>query len=129
MTTAEQGGQSRRTSTSWIRVTVLWLSVVGPPLAAFAQQQLSYSLVSVACARRAPVLLHLPSLLMLAAIAAAAMYSWREWTRDDGSRKAGNGELAANPFFALLGLTMSGISMVVLLAQWLPTLFLHPCFP
>jgi len=113
--------QSRTDSASWVRVTAQWFAVVGPPLAAFAQQQLSYSLVSASCARRAPILLHLPTLIMLALIGVATVYSWREWTRDDG-------QPAPTRFFPLLGLTMSGISTVVLLAQWLPTLFLPPCF-
>lgn len=119
--TAPERQQSRTSSASWVQVTVQWLAVVGPPLAAFAQQQLSYSLVSPSCTRRAPMLLHLPTLIMLAVIGVATLYSWREWKRDDG-------EAAPARFFPLLGLTMSGISTVVLLAQWLPTLFLPPCF-
>lgn len=119
--TSSERNQSRTGSASWVRVTAQWLAVIGPPLATFAQQQLSYSLVSPSCARRAPILLHLPTLIMLALIGVATLYSWREWARDDG-------EPVPTRFFPLLGLTMSGISAVVLVAQWLPTFFLPPCF-
>lgn len=108
---------------------VQWLAIVGPPVAAFAQQQISYSLVSPACGRGAPILLHLPSLVMLAIIAGLGVYSWRQWTSNRDSRVSDDGEVARSRFFALLGLGMAGISGVLLLAQWLPTLFLSPCLP
>lgn len=127
MTTTDQDG-SRQESRSWLEVTLQWLSVVGPPIAAFAQQQLAYSLVSPACLKRAPILLHVPTLVMLALIGGAAWYSWREWKRHDAQRASNDhGYAASLRFFALLGLTMCGISTILLVAQWLPTLFLDPC--
>lgn len=127
MTAAQHDG-SRQDSRSWVDVTLQWLAVVGPPIAAFAQQQLAYSLVSPSCVRRAPILLHLPTLVMLVLIGAAAWYSWRTWTRNDDQRASDNhGHAASLRFFALLGLTMSAISAILLVAQWLPTLFLDPC--
>ena len=119
---------ARESATSWMRVTAQWLAVVVPPLASFAQQQISYSLVSPSCTSQTIVLLHLPTIGMLALIALATAYSWRQWTRDDGRETSNDRrELASTHFFALLGLTMSGMATIVVLAQWLPTLFLHPC--
>jgi hypothetical protein len=127
MTTTDQDG-SRQESRSWVEVTLQWLSVVGPPIAAFAQQQLAYSLVSPSCLRRAPILLHAPTLVMLVLIAVAAWYSWRQWKHYDGQRASDDrGQAASLRFFALLGLTMCGISTILVVAQWLPTLFLDPC--
>jgi hypothetical protein len=121
--------QAPHTTARWTRVTAQWLAVVGPPVAAFAQQQLAYYFVSSACARRLPILLHLPAIVMLAFIAAAIMYSWREWTRERDRPAGDNGQVGSARFFALLGLAMGGISIVVLLAQWLPTLIVSPCPP
>jgi hypothetical protein len=65
---------------------------------------------------------------MLAVVTLAITYSWREWTRDGDRRNAvdDNG-LGAERFVGLLGLAMGGISVVVMLSQWLPTVFLSPC--
>lgn len=129
MTSAEHDRSGHETR-SWTRVTLLWLSVVGPPIAAFGQQQLSYSLVSPSCLKRAPILLHVPTIAMLMLIAAAAWYSWHEWKRHDPQRESSDhGRAASQRFFALVGLTMCGISTLLLIAQWLPTLFLGPCVP
>ena len=112
----------------WPRVTAQWLAVVGPPIAVFAQQQLAYALVAPSCTNQARLLLQLPTLLMLVAIGIAASYSWREWNRGDSrSKSSNNTRPGPSRFFALLGLTMSGMSAAVLVAQWLPTLFLQPC--
>lgn len=118
---------SREEARSWVEVTLQWLSVVGPPIAAFAQQQLAYSLVSPSCLERAPILLHVPTLVMLALIGLAAWYSWREWKRHAPRASDDRGQAASLRFFALLGLTMCGISTILVVAQWLPTLFLDPC--
>lgn len=113
---------------NWTRVLAQWLAVVGPPVAVFAQQQLAYSLVAPSCANQARLLLHVPTLLMLLAIGIAAGYSWREWNRGESRSKSGNGmKPGPSRFFATLGLTMSGMAVVVLVAQWLPTLFVQPC--
>jgi hypothetical protein len=125
---ATQQAQARPSPRSWRRITAQWLAVVVPPLAAFAQQQISYSLVSLSCVRRSTALLHLPTLVMLTLLAVATAYSWRRWTRgDQATGHDDRQQPGTQRFFALLGLTMSGISTIVLLAQWLPTLVLHPC--
>jgi len=121
--------QAPQTTAKWTRVTAQWLAVVGPPIAAFAQQQLAYYFVSPACTSRAPILLHVPTLVMLGLIAAATMYSRREWTRERDRSASDNGQVGSGRFFALLGLAMGSISIVLLLAQWLPTLFVSPCPP
>lgn len=125
---ATEQGRTRPSPTSWRRITAQWLAVVVPPLAAFAQQQISYSLVSLSCTKHAVALLHLPTLGMLTLVAVATVYSWREWAqRDHPPRPDDPHQPGSLRFFALLGLTMSGLSTIVVLAQWLPTLFVHPC--
>lgn len=126
---ADQWDRTRPAATRWTRVAAQWLAVVGPPVAAFAQQQLSFYLVSPACANRAPILLHLPALVMLAFIGVAATYSWREWTRERDRGPNDDAEIGSARFFAILALAMSAISVVVLLAQWLPNLMVSPCLP
>jgi len=123
--TATERERPRHASRSWLQVTAQWLAVVGPPAAAFAQQQLAYSLVSPSCTRHVTPVVQLPTLLALAVIAISTLYSWRQWTRRNGELPPG--DITSTRFFAVVGLMMSGISVVLMLAQWLPTLFLHPC--
>jgi uncharacterized membrane protein YcjF (UPF0283 family) len=98
------------------RIAALRFSVLGPPVAAFTEQQAAYALVEPACAGH-PVLLHLPALLCLAVVGLAGMICRKEWERGDPTSR----------FFSLVGVLMSGIAVAVILAQWLPTLFLDPC--
>jgi hypothetical protein len=110
------------------RVARQWFSVLGPPVAVFLQQQLAYVLVQPACLRRATLLLQLPALAGLAVTCSAGTLAWREWTRA-GRRFSTDGGAAIRPdlFFGLVGLAMGSLAMTVILAQWLPTLFLDPC--
>src|ERR1043166_1963027 len=47
----------------WTRIAAQWFCFLGPPLAAFGEQQFSYVLVDPACHAHAPLLLQLPPLL------------------------------------------------------------------
>jgi hypothetical protein len=102
--------------------------LLGPPLAAFAQQQLSYAFVDMACVNRALVLVHLPALLSLALVAFAVVLARREWDRGGRQRSTANGAgTGFASFFAVVGFMVSGLALMLILAQWIPTLFLDPC--
>ncbi|MFL5618008.1 MAG: hypothetical protein ACJ79A_06370 [Gemmatimonadaceae bacterium] len=110
------------------RVGARWFMVVGPPLAAFAQQQVAYSFVDAACQWRAIVAEHLPAIVALLIVGFAFFLARREWERG-GRREPGDDELPIGTprFFAVLGFLMSAISLIVIVAQWLPIVFLEPC--
>jgi hypothetical protein len=109
------------------RIAARWFAAIGPAAAAFGQQQLSYALVEEACARHAPALVHLPVILGLAFTGIAAELARREWARNGGRLEAGNGPGGMGAFFGVVGLMMSALAAGLILAQWLPTLFLDPC--
>jgi len=110
------------------RIAAQWFSVAGPPIAAFGHQQLSYVFVDEACRRHAPLLMHLPPVLALVVTTVATTLAWREWERG-GHRLSPDDSVVIGSvrFFGALGLALSGLALVLILAQWLPTLFLHPC--
>jgi hypothetical protein len=110
------------------RIAGLWFLLAGPPLAAFLQQQLTYMMVTPACERRLPWLVHLPLLPGLLLIGLAGVIARREWQRagQQPSTDVG-GLLAASRLFSLVGFALCGLALALILAQWLPTLFLDPC--
>jgi hypothetical protein len=108
------------------RIAALWFIVLGPLVAAFSQQQLAYGLVDPACARHMPLVVQLPLLLSLAIVAVALLLARKEWTRDDRPARHSNQE-GSTRLFPLLGFLSAGLSLALIVAEWLPTLFLNPC--
>jgi len=102
-------------------IAARWFWILGPLLAALAQQELSYALVTWACVHRMIFVLSLPALLALAVTAFAALMSRREYNRESDA------SLISNRFFAVTGLFVSALSAALILAMWLPTLFIDPC--
>jgi uncharacterized iron-regulated membrane protein len=108
------------------RAQFAWL--VLPVFAAFGQQQLAYALVRWACTRELPILVHLPSLLAVAVIGIVALVAWRN--REAAGRGApadARSSDARARFMSMSALTLCAFSLLLVLAQWLPTLFIHPC--
>lgn len=114
-------------SLTWRQTWARWFGLLGPLAAAFMQQQLAYGFTSWACTKGAVVLVHLPAVLALLITAFAASISRREYresadTSDDRGR-----ETSSAHFFGAAGLVASGLGAALILAQWLPTIFIHPC--
>lgn len=89
---------------------------------------ISYSLVKWTCGGGPPVVLHLITLFALAVIAGGAFASWRALqrvpadAREDGSRPDQRGY-----FMAILGLAMSALFAMVVLAGAIPRWVLDAC--
>jgi MFS family permease len=107
---------------------VQWALLLGPILAAYLQEQLSYAMVSWACTRGLRFLVHLPTLLGLAIIAVCAVLSWRRLVaagfREPHDERSSD---ARARFMATASLTMAAFATLLVVAQWLPTIFIHPC--
>jgi hypothetical protein len=105
-----------------------WFWILGPLAAPWLQQQLSYVFVTWACVHRMPLALSLPALLALAITATAAIGSRREYQRHDRSiREEDASNFGSSRFFALTGLILSALAAALIIAMWLPTLFIDPC--
>jgi hypothetical protein len=105
-----------------------WASVFGGPLAWFASQQVSYALVPWACHGGPLLAIHLTNLAALTVVVLAGALAWRQ------SRRAGRAvsDEAAPPegrtrFLALVGLTLSGLFGLAILAQASGAFFFGPC--
>jgi hypothetical protein len=105
-----------------------WAGVLGGPLAWFASQQVSYMLVPWACHGGPLIAIHLANLGALAVVGLAGAFAWRDW------RSAGRhiSDEDAPPegrqrFLGLVGLTLSGLFGLVILAQTTGAFFFDPC--
>lgn len=106
----------------------LWFVLLAGPAAWLLGLILDYNLVRSACVGETVVPLHLATLLALALAGAGGFVGWREWRRL-GERwpGEGGGELTRSRFMVAIGLMASTLFALVIVAQWIGKLFLHPC--
>ena len=109
-------------------IIVLWFSVLIGPIAWAGGLNAGYSLVLVACGRGTMLPLHLVSLATLALAILGAAVGWREWRRAGLEIPGeGPGAIPRSRFMAALGLIGSIYFALVILAQWVGSLMIHPC--
>ena len=108
------------------------LGVIGGPLALLAGLQAKYTLVQVwACKSDAgPLVVHLVALLTLLLALGAGLLARSQWRR---AGREDPGDLPGTPgrtrAMAALGVGISALSAVIVVAQWLPQFFVSPCTP
>ncbi|MBW3654468.1 MAG: hypothetical protein KY444_00045 [Gemmatimonadetes bacterium] len=110
------------------RMAWLWFAVLAGPLAWMLGLNAEYGLVRVACDKDSLLGLHLVSIATLLLALAGGLVSWREW-KHAGREWPGEegGPTGRSRFMAALGLMASALFALVILAQWITNLFLHPC--
>ena len=107
----------------------LWAGVLAGPTAMLAQLEVNYALVNWACgAARWELALHLVSLLALVVTVGAGLLSWRNWRRAGGGwEDEGAGVMPRSRFMAAVGILISALFSLVIIAQWI-SIFVHgPC--
>ena len=107
---------------------LLWAGVFAGPVAWFLQQQLNYAVATWVCSFAGQLTLHLGSLAFLLLALGGGLISWRYWQQAGGQwpDEAG-GVVSRHRFLSALGILMSSLFSLIVIAQWLPTLFYHPC--
>jgi hypothetical protein len=106
----------------------LWIGVLVPPIVFLIDLEVAYALVPTACStqNRLPVhLVHLACLLLV-------LFSWlmvrRCWKASGATWAAEQGgPLGSSRFLAGIGVLMSALFALVILAMWLPSFILDPC--
>lgn len=104
----------------------LWAGMLAAPLAMLVELQVNYALVVWACkagGREWP--LHLVAFAALAVSAAGGLLSWRNW-RLAGGRwyDEDAGVMPRSSFMAAVGVMVSALIVLVVVAQWIPV-FIH----
>ena len=106
----------------------LWVGVLLAPFAFLLNLQISYMLVPWACKTDQPFWLHVASFGSLLLALLGALTAWRNWQKAGRELQSkGGGPVARSRFLAILGLLMSGMFSLVILAQWAADFIIDPC--
>ncbi|MFL5494249.1 MAG: hypothetical protein ACJ8DJ_18365 [Gemmatimonadales bacterium] len=111
------------------RLGSLWTANLLGPAAVLLTQELGYVLSEkAACSRGEIWPVHLAFAAGLALALTALSLGWREWRRwgERPSTTMGNPE-GRTRFMSVLGVLVSSVSALVIVAMWSATMFLHPC--
>lgn len=112
-----------RPSAASQRAPALWVGLLGPSFLVLLNLEVSYAVTPLACRSGA----HWVMIALTAAIFAvdvlagigAARHLRRDWLEDT--------VLTRPPYTAMLGVLLSALGAVVIIAQWLPNFFLSTC--
>jgi hypothetical protein len=106
----------------------LWAGVLAGPAAIALNQQLAYLLVTLNCSYGARVAIWPVMLLMVSLATAGAFISWQNWQRTGMDKSDGGGDAKSRSrFMAIVGLLFSGLSILVIVAMWVPVFFYRQC--
>jgi hypothetical protein len=109
-------------------LTALWTGLLLAPVAFLLNLEVAYALVPTACEQRTRILVHLVHAVCLVLALVGTMTAWRMW-RFTGEIWPGQsgGRLSRSRFMAGVGLFLSLLFVLVILAQWIPSFVLDPC--
>jgi predicted membrane protein len=100
--------------------TLLWISIMAGPTAWAICLESRFALVGWACLHQCAWVLNLIGATALVAALAGALLGWSAFTRLDRDAHRAR-------FMAISGVIISGFFVIAVLANSIPTLFLHPC--
>jgi len=107
----------------------LWACVFVGPVVWLLQFQANYTLVSLTCNHGGKWALHAVSVAALALTAGAGALAWSNWREvgGDARRNEGAGVVTRSRFMSVLGLLVSSLFFIVILAQWIASWVFGPC--
>jgi hypothetical protein len=109
-------------------VLSLWAGNLLAPAAFLLDLQLAYMMTSVACRHQTTLHLHLVHAGTIALGLLGTWLAWRGWRRVGRELPDGaTGPVARSRFLGAVGVLTSLLFVLVMVAQWLPQLFLGPC--
>jgi hypothetical protein len=104
----------------------IWSSILGAPAIWALHLQINYALVPWACRSKRLWVLHVVTLLCLVLTALGGMPPWRQWRKASG--KDPHYELIARDrFLAVLGLMVTSLFFLVILATGIASFIIEPC--
>jgi hypothetical protein len=109
------------------RLVELWIGSVVPPVVALVTLTTKYSLVHLACRLGRILPLHLVSAVALLLVAAAGIIAWRSYRCSAGDSSFTHSVLERSRFMAAVGVLISGLFVLVIIAFWIPDFFVGPC--
>lgn len=105
-----------------------WLANLLAPIAFLFELEVAYMLVPRACESGNLLPVHLAHVGALLLALGGTFFAWREWQTWITQPSTDTGERAVRSrFMATVGLLTSSGFVLVIIALWLPSLFLDPC--
>jgi hypothetical protein len=106
----------------------LWAGVLVGPLATLVQLQTNYALVLWACGAGRTWALHAVASAALLLCVGAGLLSLRNWRKAGGGwEDEGAGVLPRSRFMSVVGMFVSLMSALVVVAQWIAVFIYNPC--
>jgi hypothetical protein len=106
-----------------------WVGLLAAPVAWAAQQLTLYTMVPWACQTGHFFAMHLVSLAAILVAAFGALVARGNWGRAGREQSDDDraGALPRSRFLSVAGLVASGFFALVIFAQWLAVVVIHPC--
>jgi len=109
-------------------IRALWVGLLLPPIAFLINLEVAYALVPPACSSGNELPMHLVHLASLLLAVFAGVTAWRWWKLRGATWPGEKGDpVDRSRFMAGTGLLVSALFVLIILAQWIPTLVLDPC--
>jgi hypothetical protein len=106
----------------------LWVGLLLAPAAFLLNLELAYAVVPTACSAHNRLLVHLVHLACLILAVAGLLVAWSSWRSTGETWPGEQGDrLARSRFMSGLGLLLSALFVLVIMAQWIPSFVLNPC--
>jgi hypothetical protein len=114
--------------TRWPGLLSLTLGWITAPLAALANQQLTYVVNMWACGHGRHAVMHIVPIVCLSVAMGAGFLAYRDWVMAGRGVEDEAGTVdSRSRFIALLGMAYAVFSSLVILAQWLAIVVFDPC--
>jgi hypothetical protein len=109
-------------------IRALWTGLLLPPIAFLIDLEVAYALVPPACSSRNELPVHLVHFVCLLLALGGGLTAWRSW-RATGATwpDEEGGPLARSRFMAGIGVFLSLMFALVIVAMWIPSFMLDPC--
>ena len=118
-----EGEFSRTRGVLW-----LWAGLLTAPLSFLLHLQVNYMLVTQLCQSEHKIVLHLVTLAFLLVAAGGGFIAWRNWESAGRKWPAEAGSVTERSrFMAVVGLLISLIIVLALIAQLIPQFIYDPC--
>jgi hypothetical protein len=105
----------------------LWASLLVGPIAALTQLESNYALVLWACNNGQIWPLHLVSFVALLVTVLSGFVAYRNWRQVQQAEEDAEGPIGRGRLMCGIGVLVSSLMSLVILAQWLPTFIYGPC--
>jgi hypothetical protein len=104
------------------------LAFAGGPAAVGLSMQVKTLTVNWACEHGSTLVLHASALAGIALAIASGLLAAREWRAAGGGwPDDAGGALGRSRFLTVIAMLLCAVSALVIVAQWIPDVVLHPC--